>query len=222
MCGRYTLRATAGQWAEFFSLLPEVVTVSGPRWNVSPTQMVPIVRWDDAAAERAWRMARWGLIPSWAKDEKIGNRLLNARGETLAEKPSFRAAFKKRRCLIPADGYYEWSAITPKKKQPYLYSLRDGGLLAFAGLWETWHSPAGQVIESCSIITTGANELAAQCHDRMPVILDPDQFTRWLDPREQDTAGLSSLLVSYPAERMQAEAVSSVINKAGVEVDPRA
>ena len=222
MCGRYTLNVTPEELAEFFAVLRGDI-VARPRWNISPTQTVGTVRGEgqtDCVLERVWREVRWGLIPSWAKDAKIANSLLNARSETLTEKPSFRNAFKRRRCLIPASGYYEWTTVPGQKlKQPLLYLLVDQPLFAMAGLWETWNSSHGP-LETCTIITTEPNELAAQSHDRMPVILDRDAWDEWLDPENRDTDELRGLLIPYSSERMQVMPVSSVINKSGVEVDP--
>jgi len=222
MCGRYTLNVTPEVLKEFFAVLRGDVEVR-PRWNVAPTQRVGTVRSEDREGhlERVWREVRWGLIPSWAKDPKIANSLINARAETLAEKPSFRNAFKRRRCLIPASGYYEWTVVPGQKlKQPLLYSLVDQPLLAMAGLWESWKSPDGP-IETCTIITTEPNELAARVHDRMPVILGKQDWDQWLDPENQDVEELQGLLIPYAVDKMQVLPVSSVINKAGVEVDPR-
>src|SRR5262249_41276153 len=150
---------------------------------------------------------RWGLIPSWAKDKKIGARLINARAETVAEKPAFRSAFKHRRCLIPADGFFEWKN-EGGRKQPYYITLQDGGLFALAGLWEEWHSGAGEVMPSCTIITTEANEVVRPLHERMPVILEVTGYADWLDPTAKSKEALLSLLRPFPAERMRAYPVS--------------
>lgn len=173
------------------------------RFNVAPTQDIPIVRQTDAGRELA--IVRWGLIPSWSKDAKSGPLLINARSETAAEKPAFRSAFKSRRCLIPADGFYEWKKIG-NKKQPYHFRLTDGQLLAFAGLWERWKE-----IESCTILTTAANELSAQFHDRMPVILSPNDYAEWLDPQAREPG---KLMTSFPASEMAAVAVNPIVNNA--------
>jgi putative SOS response-associated peptidase YedK len=172
---------------------------------------VPIVRRLDQP-QRAWTPVRWGLIPSWAKDAKIGNKLINARGETVAEKPSFRSAFRKRRCLIPADGFYEWKKLDGGK-QPHFIHLRDEEPFAFAGLWEHWTNPDdGEVIESCTIVTTEANALMRTLHDRMPVILPPADYDRWLDPATQDVEGLKELLRPYSSEEMTAYPISAYVN----------
>ncbi len=180
MCGRFTLRTPAGQIVEHFLL-------SGPfqltlRFNIAPTQDIPVVI-SDASGEGRWaKMMRWGLVPSWAADPKGAARLINARSESIAEKPSFRTAFRRRRCLIPADGYYEWMTIG-KRKQPFHIRRRDGGLMAFAGLWEVWFDPADDEVpplRTCTIITTPANETTRAVHDRMPAILPPDVYDQWL------------------------------------------
>jgi putative SOS response-associated peptidase YedK len=156
---------------------------------------------------------KWGLIPFWAKDAKIGSNLINARADTIATKPAFRAALKKKRCLIPADGFYEWKAIPGQKvKQPYLISVRDVPAFAFAGLWEHWTNPEGTRVDSCTIITTDANELMQQVHNRMPVILDPADYGRWLDRDQQDPKGVIDLLNPFPADKMQLVPVSTLVN----------
>jgi putative SOS response-associated peptidase YedK len=188
------------------------------RWNIAPTQQVLAVRQSDIGREPVWM--RWGLIPSWAKDAKIGNSLINARAETVAEKPSFRTAFKRRRCLVVADGFYEWSKFE-KAKVPYLITLYDRSTFAFAGLWEQWKDATGDWIESTTIITTNPNSLMASIHDRMPVILPSERYDEWLDASTQDVAQLQKLLIPYPPEEMETGKVSSVINKARNEVDPR-
>ena len=154
---------------------------------------------------------RWGLVPSWAKDPKIGNRMINARSETVTEKPSFRTSFKRRRCLIPADGFYEWKR-EGKAKKPMLITANPGGLFAFAGLWETWKQPDGSWLLTCAIITTSANEFMKSIHDRMPVILPREAEASWLDPEEQDTAMLSELLLPYDSDRMEGYEVSTLVN----------
>jgi putative SOS response-associated peptidase YedK len=172
-----------------------------PNFNVAPTHQVPVVR--DYDGKREGVLMRWGLIPSWAKDKKMAQ--INARGDTIATKPMFRAAFKKRRCLIVADGYYEWKKVG-KEKQPFLYRTKTP--FAFAGLWEYWDE---EKITSCTIITTDANELASQVHDRMPVLLGPESWEPWLDPAVEPAA-LQSLLVPFPPGKMEAFAVSPSVN----------
>jgi putative SOS response-associated peptidase YedK len=211
MCGRFTLRATPTQLAEMFDVLrwPEVI----PRYNIAPTQTVVAIRAARDGNTRELVFLKWGLIPSWAKDAKIGSSLINARSDTAAIKPSFRSAIRKRRCLIAADGFYEWKALPEvKTKQPLFISLKSSALFAFAGLWEHWTDPAGAAVETCSILTSGANSLLASFHDRMPVILDRAEYDRWLDPREQDPAAVQSLLDEWPAEDMQVTPVSTLVN----------
>lgn len=208
MCGRFTLRLSPTELAEIFRLLDE--PEFSPRYNIAPTQTVPIVRKGETAFEAV--PMRWGLVPSWAKEAKIGNRLINARGETVAEKPSFRAAFKRRRCLVPADGFYEWKKLDARTKQPYMIGLKNADAFAFAGLWETWKSPEEERIESFTIITTTANEFLSDLHNRMPVILHEEDYDRWLDERNDDYESLQELLTSYPGDDMRTYPVSTVVN----------
>ena len=191
MCGRFALFASGEEVAERFQLV--VLPLFEPRYNIAPTQSVAAVRSGDEG--RSMSFLRWGLIPSWSADPKIAYKLINARSETVAEKPSFRSAFKTRRCLIPSSAFYEWQK-TGKSKQPYCIRPRDGGLFSFAGLWEHWNDPQGEVIESCSVLTTAANELMQPIHDRMPVILDSASEEAWLDPRSS-TDAIQSLFVPY-------------------------
>lgn len=218
MCGRFTLRASASEIAEFFELIRDLVDWDEPRFNIAPTQSILAVRASSGGREPV--RLRWGLIPAWAKDTKLAASLINARAETVAEKPSFRTAFRRRRCLIPVDGFYEWRR-EGKSKVPHWFSLRSQELFAFAGMWEKWQAPDGTAVETCATLTTTPNDLMATIHDRMPVILKPSDYDVWLDPQVDDVNALSSLLVPYPAEEMQAEQVSDVINNARNEVDPR-
>jgi putative SOS response-associated peptidase YedK len=222
MCGRYTLRANLNRILEEFGVEAREGTHVEPpfdaaRYNIAPTTRIPIIRQGDSGRELT--TARWGLIPSWAKDEKIAYSTINARADGVADKPAFRAAFKRRRCLIPADGYYEWLR-DGKEKQPFLYEVGEpGALFAVAGLWEAWHD-----IESATIITTEANSLASAVHDRMPVILHKGDYDTWLDPTISDRARLEGLLKPYDGP-MQARPVSRYVNNArnqGAEcvVDP--
>jgi putative SOS response-associated peptidase YedK len=181
-----------------------------PRYNIAPTQQVAAIRTHAGSPQRELAWMRWGLIPSWADDPAIGNRMINARGETLAEKPAYREAFRRRRCLIPADGFYEWKQGAKPKQPNYIY-LKNEQPFAFAGLWESWQH-AGQTIESCTIITTEANELLRPLHERMPVILGPDDYETWLDASIQNPERLEPLLVPYPADRMTLYPVSSAVN----------
>src|SRR5262245_7474343 len=181
MCGRFTLTAPRQALKNLFPLFdfPEVP----PNYNVAPTQAVLAVRVPHGQDKPAPALLKWGLVPGWADDPAIGNRMINARAETAADKPSFRAAFRKRRCLVLADGFYEWQKVGGKK-QPYLIRLRGGEPFAFAGLWEHWERD-GRAVESCTILTTDANGLVKPLHDRMPVILAPQDFALWLDPKVQ-------------------------------------
>jgi putative SOS response-associated peptidase YedK len=211
MCGRFTLRATPAQLAEIFAVLRSADLT--PRYNIAPTQTVAAIRATGPEHARELVLLRWGLIPSWAKDARIGSSLINARSDTAASKPSFRSAFRKRRCLIPVDGFYEWQSLPGKKtKQPLFIGMKSGVVFAFAGLWEHWIDPEGTPLETCTILTTEANALLAPFHDRMPVILDPADYDRWLDPTIQDPAQVQPLLVPYPAERMQVVPVSTLVN----------
>ncbi len=186
-----------------------------PRYNIAPTQPVSVVRIAPDGGRRELVALRWGLVPSWAKDPKIGNRMINARAETVAQKPAFRAAFRRRRCLVAADGYYEWQK-TGKARQPYYIRLASEEPFALAGLWEYWEGsalgPASGPIESCTIITTGANELTREIHDRMPVIVGPDDYAKWLDVDVEDRRHLDPILVPYASDEMKADQVSAHVN----------
>jgi len=206
MCGRFTLRTSPRSVADAFGL--NDVPLFEPRYNIAPTQPVAAIQLQDG--HRQLSFLRWGLIPSWADDPSIGNRMINARAEGVADKPSFRSAFKKSRCLIVADGFYEWKKLD-KSKQPYYIKLQDECPFAFAGLAEHWHR-GDQTIDSCTIITTDPNELMVGIHDRMPVILPPDAYDLWLDPEFQDKEKLLSMLRPYPAEGMVAYPVSTIVN----------
>lgn len=208
MCGRYTLRTPPAELAEFFGLFREPDV--RPRFNIAPTQQVLAVRFDEAATPREPILLRWGLVPFWADDLKIGNRMINARSDTVAAKPAFRAAFKRRRCLVPADGFFEWKQ-QDGGKQPYHIRLRSGEPFAFAGLWEHWDKGKAPV-ESCTIITTDANDFMSSIHDRMPVILTPDAYDAWLDPHNQDAEALTGLLRPYADDDLTAVPVSTIVN----------
>ena len=230
MCGRYTNRFT---WKELHERLDLIGTPLNlrPRYNVAPSQDVAVVRAADPGSQsgagigRTLAMLRWGLIPGWAKDTTIGHKLINARSETAAEKPSFRSAFRHRRCLIPADGFYEWQR-RGATRQPWLFGLRDGAPMIFAGLWERWTVPEdaaltgslaerspGDAVETCTILTTAANETVAPVHGRMPVILAPDAWDAWF-------AGAEVPLGPYPADAMTAHPVSTHVNRPAND-DPR-
>ncbi|MCL1465764.1 SOS response-associated peptidase [Argonema galeatum] len=211
MCGRFSFTQSEKIVAEVFQLA-SVPTLS-PRYNIAPTQPVPTVLVDSDDKNRHLKMLRWGLIPSWAKDIKIGAKLINARAETVAEKPAFRSAFKRRRCLILADGFYEWQE-QEGKKQPFYFRLQDGKPFAFAGLWERWEKGEDEAIASCTILTTESNELMGPIHDRMPVILDPKDYDKWLDPEVQKPESLQSLLQPYKSEEMTFYPVTTKVNNA--------
>jgi putative SOS response-associated peptidase YedK len=211
MCGRYTLR---GSRNDLTKLLPfvEFDEKLTPRYNIAPTQEVPVVPND---GKNRLRLFRWGLIPWFARDPSIGNRLINARSETLAEKPSFRTAYRRRRCLILADGFYEWRKNpNGRTKTPMYVCLKSGEPFAFAGLWDAWRPSLadGPPVHSCTIITTDPNTLLERIHNRMPVILKPDGYQAWIDPVEKETAELSHLLTPYPATEMTAHSVSTLVN----------
>jgi putative SOS response-associated peptidase YedK len=213
MCGRFTLTIDPAQlrlalpWLD----VPEATNFT-PRYNISPTQPVAVVPND---GKHRLDFFTWGLIPSWAKDPSIGSNLINARGESVAEKPSFRTAFKRRRCLILTDGFYEWQkSADGKSKTPMYIRMASGQPFAFAGLWEWWTPPGGDgsEIRSCTIITTEPNSLMAPIHNRMPVILPPETYEAWLEPSEQRPENLLPLIRPYPAEAMMAYPVSKLVN----------
>jgi putative SOS response-associated peptidase YedK len=181
------------------------------RYNIAPTQEVAAVRMEPDSGQRELGLLHWGLIPSWAKDKKIASKLINARAETVAEKPSFRSAFTKRRCLILADGFYEWQKLEGGKKQPHYIHRQDDMPFAFAGLWESWNGE-GEAVESCTIITTSANEVMQPLHDRMPVILSGKDYDLWLDPAFKDKAALQELLKPCPVDWLEAYPVSTRVN----------
>ena len=207
MCGRYTLKSPVDTLAKQFGIeeYPSSLTSS---YNIAPTQNVATVLAEGGM--RKLEMLHWGLIPSWADDPAIGNRMINARAETVATKPSYRSAFKSRRCLILADGFYEWQK-TSSGKQPFYIRMEDGSPFAFAGLWESWKN--GREIRSSTIITTDPNEIVGEIHNRMPVILHPEDYEMWLDPIFGEREPLTTLLKPYPANEMEAYPVSRAVNK---------
>lgn len=210
MCGRFTLTTDLDRLAERFAF--RVADLSyRPRYNIAPSQSVLALVNDDEKLGTHGVFLRWGLIPSWAKDAAIGNRMINARAETVAEKPSFRRALQKRRCLILADGFYEWRQ-DGRAKTPLFIHLQSRAPFALAGLWEQWHSPTGETLRSCTIITTAANAFMEPIHARMPVLLPPDAERLWLDPASQEPHKLTPFLRPYAAEDMAAYAVSSIVN----------
>jgi len=203
MCGRVRLSSDFSEIKLLFSLPPERPAPNfAPNWNAAPTDNLPIVRYDSEANERSLDLMRWGLIPFWAKDAKIGYSTINAMAETVETKPVYREAFKRRRCLVPVDNFYEWQKLDGKAKQPYAIALADRGIMALAGLWETWRSPANETVRSFTIVTTTPNELCAPIHNRMPVILAPETWPVWLGEEPAEPAQVKALLAPYPADRM--------------------
>jgi putative SOS response-associated peptidase YedK len=213
MCGRFTNTHSNKDVVKRFKVERTLFDIT-PRYNIAPSQQIPVITQTDEV--RCLEGYKWGLVPFWAKDAKIGNKMINARAETLLEKPAFRQALTKRRCLIPADGFYEWQA-QGKLKQPIYIRRRDKALFAFAGLWEEWRSPEGELLRSCTIITGTPNELIAPIHDRMAVILTPEHEARWLAAENQDAAELVKLLTPYPAAEMETYPVSRLVNSPAAE-----
>jgi putative SOS response-associated peptidase YedK len=211
MCGRFTLRTRLNRVLQEMGI--DEAPDWEPRFNIAPTQPVPVVRAAADAGRRTCDLLRWGLVPSWAEHPKAirGGGWINARGETVATQPAFRSAFRKRRCLLLADGYYEWKATGAKTKQPFFIHRPDNGVFAYAGLWEAWRGEDGAPLETCALITTAANELTRSIHDRMPVILDEADWDQWL-AAEADPARLQSLLQPLPSDRLVAEPVSTLVN----------
>ncbi len=209
MCGRFTLTVSIDTVAKLFGVAPTID--SAARYNIAPMQeVVSILRENDEnTAHMEW--LQWGLVPSWAKDEGIGSKMINARAETLAEKPSFKRLLRNRRCLVVADGFYEWKK-EGTAKTPMFITLKDGEPFAFAGLWDQWRSPDGREIRSCTLITTQPNELVSTIHDRMPVILPANTRNIWLDTELHEEQALLPLLAPYPASEMTARAVSRLVN----------
>lgn len=204
MCGRYVLKTTRRHLAQWFGVDASEVPEFGPSYNVAPQTFQPIVRLNRVTGQREIVLLRWGLIPYWSKDSKIGYSTINAKAETITTAPAFREAIRRRRCLAPADAFYEWQKLDPKTKQPFAIALQNGEPYAFAGVWERWRDPkTREPLETFTIITTDANELVEPMHDRMPVILEPKNYERWLAPA--DPAHLPvDLLRPYPAEKMTA------------------
>lgn len=212
MCGRFVSSSDANDIAAYFGASPRSELLLDPSYNVAPSNDVYVII-DSDAGERRLDAYHWGLVPRWAKDPKIGNRLINARAESVADKPAFRSALKRRRCIVPADGFYEWKKLAAgKRKQPYYVHRPDGEPFAFAGLWEEWRGPDGTPLRSCTIITCDANETMAPIHDRMPVILPPGAWDTWLDPANHDVPALDKLLVPAPPALLVARTVSTDVN----------
>jgi putative SOS response-associated peptidase YedK len=211
MCGRYRLSRSKQLIEEYFESVSEEAEWS-PRYNLAPTQPVPVIRQNPRQPIRELRLMRWGLIASWTKDSAVGAPMINARSETVGTKPAFREAFKARRCLIPANGYYEWQS-RGKLKQPYCFELDHGELFGFAGIWEQWNDASAGTRETCAILTTTANSLTSAVHERMPVILDRADYDLWLDPRRLEVGAVSDLLRPYEARRMRCFPVGARINR---------
>lgn len=215
MCGRFTRQTTAetiiqalqGRLELDLSDIPD----APPSWNIAPTQPLLCLLADPARKRFKLKTFRWGLIPSWAKDPAIGNKMINARAETAAEKPSYRAAMRKRRCVVIADGFYEWKK-EGRGKQPWIFRLADGGLFGFAGLHERWKNPGGGELETSTILTVDANDLVRPVHDRMPAMLEIDRWGEWCDPAQEDAAKAAELLRPYPANLMESHPANKLVN----------
>jgi putative SOS response-associated peptidase YedK len=211
MCGRYRLSRRKQLIEEYFASVSRGEEDWNPRYNVAPTQSVPVIRQNPKEPVRELSLIGWGLIPSWAQDSSAAAKMINARSETASTKPAFRDALKFRRCLIPADAFYEW-APTGKTRQPYCFEVNDGELFAFAGIWDRWTDASGKTLETCSILTTVANAATSAVHDRMPVILDPDNYDPWLDPGMRDVNAICDLLKPFEARLMRCYPVSTRVN----------
>jgi putative SOS response-associated peptidase YedK len=207
MCGRYRLTRHGKKIAEEFEIESDVQW--SPRYNVAPTDIVATIRQDPKEPVRRFALARWGLIPFWAKDPTIGFKTINAMSETAASKPAFREAMRWRRCLVLADGFYEWQKVSPKQKQPYNFGMADDSMFAFAGLWERWKDPGRGIVESCTILTTEPNFLVAGVHNRMPAILRSEDYDHWLDPGITDPARVADLLAPFDPRQMKKYPVST-------------
>ncbi|UCE88170.1 MAG: SOS response-associated peptidase [Pseudomonadota bacterium] len=208
MCGRFTLGTDATRIARSFGLAE--APALRPAYNIAPNQPIAAIRLEDG--QRHCRVLRWGLVPAWSKGPDSRFSMINARAETVANKPAYRGPLRHRRCLVPADGFYEWQARDGAKQPWYIY-LKDRRPFAMAGLWDRWEGPEGEIIESCTLLTTDANSLLAAVHERMPVILAPDIWTHWLDPQVQDVVTLTPLLAPYPAAEMACHRVSTAVNR---------
>lgn len=208
MCGRYTITSAPEAIRALFRYADQ--PNFPPRYNVAPTQPIPIVRLVEG--KRQFALVRWGLLPSWVKDPKTFSLLINARGESVIDKPAFRAAMKRRRCLVPADGFYEWKAVGGRK-QPFYVCLKSGAPMAFAGLWECWTGPNGEELETAAIVTTNANRLLAPIHSRMPVIVQPEAFDLWLNTGDVDARTAAALIHPAPENLLEAYEVSTAVNR---------
>jgi putative SOS response-associated peptidase YedK len=208
MCGRFVITTKAKDLELCFQAEALEVGKLSPSYNVAPTRTVPVIWNNDETKQRQISLMKWGLIPAWAKDEKIGSKMINARAETITEKPSFRQSFKQRRLIVPASGFYEWEIST---RDPYFIRRKEGELLAFAGIWDEWKTPEGKTLQTFSIITTEPNELLASIHNRMPVILEPQDYSNWLG-LGISTDEAKSFLVPLAAQKMEAWRVSKIVN----------
>ena len=208
MCGRFTLTRSAAEVAEHFGLASAPALAA--HWNAAPTQELPIVR-VRSTGERVLELRRWGLVPRWAKDVSVGARMINARVEGVQERPAFREALRRRRCLVPADGFFEWQGKA-RARRPFHLALPDGGLFGIAGLYERWHGPGGEVVDSFTLLTRAARGAAATLHDRMPLIVDPPGYAAWLDPSAPDTAALLAALPQEAGAGLAARPVSTRVN----------
>lgn len=211
MCGRYRLSAKERYLRDHFGL--EEDPLWEPRYNIAPTQMVPVLRQAHKEPKRTFGLVRWGLIPYWAKDPSIAFRTINAMSETAVEKPAFRDAMRRHRCLVAADGFYEWKKIGPRGKQAYNFGMVDDSLFAFAGLWDRWRDENGTAIETCTILTTRPNSVTAEVHDRMPAILSPSDYDLWLDPGITDSSRVGDCLRPFDARLMKKYPVSDRVNR---------
>jgi putative SOS response-associated peptidase YedK len=207
MCGRFARRSTQEVLADWFGVEPENIPFFAPSFNVAPQSIQPVVRLGRDSGNREFALLRWGLVPFWAKDAKIGYNTINARAEEASSKPAYRDALKKRRCLVPADAFYEWQRLDPKTKRPFAFALASGEPFAFAGLWESWRPKEGAPLETFTILTTDPNGLMEPIHNRMPVILEPKDYDHWLDPGDPARPPVD-VLRPYAAERMKAWPVS--------------
>ena len=211
MCGRFTSLLSPELLAVIYEILaPEKLVL---RYNIAPTQQIPIIR-ESTEGGRYLSSVRWGLVPHWAKDISIGNKMINARSETVHEKPAFRHAIKSQRCIVPASGYFEWSG-----KAPYYITTKDASPFSFAGIWESWRTPDGTPIETCAILTTPANSLMALIHDRMPVILRQGEFDQWLDPADKDILHLQNFYQPFPSELMTSWPVAKTVNSPANDIE---
>ena len=217
MCGRFTLTAPPAKIDDHFALVASAATEFVPRFNIAPSQPVATVTAEGGSCQLTMR--RWGLIPPWAKDEKIGNRQINARSETVADKPAFREAYRRRRCLIPADGFFEWSGPA-RSRQPYLIGLSARDLFAFAGLWESWRDPSGDAVESCAILTMPAGGRLRELHHRMPVVVAAKHYELWLDPKVGESERLGVAIAEHGCDALRFFPVSERVNDVRVD-DPQ-